>query len=151
MVLTDVGEHPDVGADDHPLADLLVLGLERHALDDQGLDLRAQVVLADLDLLEDRRRSPAVDRLVDAVLVDHGRERPGRLGDGDDPRLAHHPGDDPGHGRFAPDPVHVDAPLQLVDPPPMGHRLCAPPRKEGDADGNACEHYHGHGELFGRS
>ena len=62
---------------------------------------------------------PGWDRFVDPAPVDDGRVRAGRLGDGDDPLFAEDPGDDPGHGRPAADPVDVDPPLQRVDSPPV--------------------------------
>ena len=136
VVLADVGEHADVRADDHPLAHLLVLGLDRHALDHERIDIGRQVPAGDLDLLEDRGRSAAVDRLVDTVAVDDRRERAGRLGDRHVAGLAQHPGDDPRHGRLAADPVDVDAPFERFDPPPVRDELGPPAGEQRDAHGD---------------
>jgi hypothetical protein len=124
-------------------------GFSAMHFDHQCAHVAVHVLLGHLDLLEDGRCRLAMDRLVDAVAVDHRRSGAGRLGDRDDSALSQEPGDDARDRRFAADSVDVDAEVELVDPSAMRERLAPPPREKREAHEVPADDCHWHGKIIG--
>ncbi len=134
MVLTNVGDDGDVRPHHVLLRILLVERANRHAFDDERLDVLPDVLGDDVDLLVDVRCAAAEDRGLLATGPDHSCRTARRLRDGDVAAFAQDAGHEPRHRGLAANTVDVHAHVELPQTTLMRANRDAPVQQQRDAD-----------------